>query len=132
MTPKQNLGQNWRVILTLCKKTRLYGLRTGRYPVPSVDPTAPTKRSGRLSRRPPLRSGKTASNLNRLLHRNRDQAGLPHVSMPSPKTGLRPGSLRSSIRARNRAIQDILGASGILTSRKNLANSNRIPENIPK
>ena len=132
MTPKQNPGQNRRVILTLCTKTRLYGPRTGRYPVPSVDPTAPRKRSGRLSRRPPLRSGKTASNLNRLLHRNWDQAGLPRAFMPSPYTVLRPGSLRSSIRARNRAIQDILGASEILTSRKNLANSNRTPENIPK
>ena len=132
MTPKQNLDSKLRAILTLCTETALDGARTGRYPVPSVDPTAPRKRSGSLSRRSPLRSGKTASNLNRLLNRNRDQAGLPHVSMPSPTTGLRPGSLRSSIRARNRAIQDILGASEILTSQKNLANSNRIPENIPK
>ena len=80
MNPKQNLGQNWRGILTLCTGTALYAARTGRYPVSSTHPTAPRQRSGWYSRSSPSRSKQSASKLSQHSRENRDSAA--HSQFP--------------------------------------------------
>lgn len=64
MNPKQNLGQNWRGILTQQKETALDGARTGRYPLPAVV-TLPIFVTGLVWHYTelPLRRKQTASNL---------------------------------------------------------------------